>query len=74
MADLDPVYQDLPEQYTCENCGETRTAPKHCGHPMHLEELDSGVEWTCWMGASCGHQEADLCDNTSIKIYPTVNE
>lgn len=73
MADLDPIYQNLPKEYKCENCGESRTPPMHCGHPMHLEELDSGVEWVCWMGASCGHKDAELCDDTSIKVHPTVN-
>ena len=73
--DVDKRYQNLDTSYTCDNCGFVVTeVPRHCGHPMHLEELNEGVEWVCWMGASCGHKEySPNCDASTIPIYETIN-
>lgn len=74
MADLDPIYQNLPASYTCDNCGNVVEPSKHCGHPMHLEEIEGTVMWICWMGKSCGFKDyTACCDNPSIPIHKTVN-
>lgn len=68
--DLDPKYQNLDKEYTCVGCGMTTAAPMHCGHPMHLEDLDAGRHWVCWMGVQCGKKDyAACCDNPSLAVY-----
>ena len=80
MVALDPIYQNLPNEYNCSNCNNTINSPMCCGHPMHLEEHEKTIKWICWMGstcgikdATCGIKNADICNQTEITIYPTVN-
>ena len=72
--DLDKRYQNLDAHHTCTNCSAEVTPSKHCGHPMHLEDLESGREWVCWMGASCGHKAYEACcDSPSLPVFEIVN-
>ncbi len=67
--DLDPKYQNLPKEHICENCKTEMNAPMHCGHPMHVEILEDGPNWVCWMGTSCGKKLIDTCCENSLLIY-----
>lgn len=77
---LDPKYKNMTIEYTCENCSTNVNTPIHCSNAMHLEELDNGRFWVCWMGAkSCGTKPSNVqyyiacCANPSIPVYETVN-
>ncbi len=63
----DTKYQNMPKNYKCENCGSNVDAPMHCGHAMHIEDLDDGKHWVCWMGTGCGKKEyTACCDSPSL--------
>ncbi len=40
----------------CAVCGAEQPAPRHCGRPMHIEQIDGQEMLVCWMGANCGRQ------------------
>ncbi|MHA2253145.1 MAG: hypothetical protein ACXAD7_22475 [Candidatus Kariarchaeaceae archaeon] len=61
---MDTKYQNMDKVYTCNNCNTNITAPMHCGHPMHLENLEDGVHWVCWMGTGCGKSDYNACCNS----------
>ena len=47
-------------QLVCEKCGAEVSVPVHCGKEMHME----GDQLVCWMGPTCGHQDApEHCGN-----------
>jgi hypothetical protein len=77
---LDPRYKNMTREYACENCQTNLNAPMHCGNAMHLEDLNNGRYWVCWMGAtSCGNKATSkqeytpCCDGPSIPVYETIN-
>ena len=60
-------YQNLPKQHVCKNCGAKFTAPMHCKHPMHIVEENGQMEWSCWMGPSCGTSPFKAnCDSPTL--------
>lgn len=61
MVETDTKYQNMPKHYKCEECGTEVDAPMHCGHAMHLEDLEEGKSWVCWMGTGCGKNEYSPC-------------
>jgi hypothetical protein len=66
---MDTKYQNLPKEHICENCNTEMDAPMHCGHGMHVENLEDGPNWVCWMGTSCGKKLIDSCCDNSSLVY-----
>ncbi|RMG20379.1 MAG: hypothetical protein D6732_28710 [Methanobacteriota archaeon] len=64
----DTIYQNMPKEYTCNNCSAKVTAPMHCGHPMHIEEVEGTEKWVCWMGTGCGVKEYQKCCNSPALV------
>ncbi|MHA2168332.1 MAG: hypothetical protein ACXAB7_00335 [Candidatus Kariarchaeaceae archaeon] len=58
---MDTKYQNMAKEYKCQSCDTQVSAPMHCGHPMHLEDLEGKTTWVCWMGITCGMQEFNAC-------------
>lgn len=60
-------FQNLPKQHVCQNCGSNFIAPMHCGHPMHVVEVNNQMEWNCWMGKNCEKKPFEAnCDSPSL--------
>ena len=61
MEHADTKYQNMPKEYKCEHCSSKVEAPMHCGHPMHLEDVEGKQKWVCWMGTGCGVKDYTAC-------------
>ena len=70
---MDTKYQNLPKEYTCDNCKSNISAPMHCGHPMHvgdhwIAKTEREDQWICWMGPVCGVKDYEACcDNPQLQ-------
>ncbi len=52
----------------CNECNLSEDIPKHCGKPMHIEEINGKKMLVCWMGPSCGVKELPTHHNQPMKI------
>jgi hypothetical protein len=40
----------------CSACQAEQPAPRHCGQPMQVGEVEGTLMLVCWMGPGCGKQ------------------